>query len=314
MPGHASAPAHGNSLPDLPIQCTVVIQGLRVNFDRFYERIQQLITRITAIPWYEVVVELALIWIVVYLVFRFLRGTRGARVIKGMALVLVIGTLIIKTLTGENAFERLNFLYGNFVGFASLMLVIVFQPELRRALVRIGEARLFRQGGLRKARVIEELLSAISYLARNKIGALIAIERQIALRTIVEGGTTLDAEVSTELLNTIFWPGSALHDMGVLIVGDRIVAAGVQFPLAEGEGIASELGSRHRAAMGLSQEADCLILVVSEETGIISVAERGQLTRNLSIEQLRASLTKGLGHIRISGSDDADAATASEAA
>ncbi len=270
-----------------------------MDLDRFYERLQQLATRVTAIPWYEVVIELAIIWFVVYLVFRFLRGTRGARAIKGMALILISGTIIIKTLTGENAFERLNFLYGNFVGFASLVLVIVFQPELRRALVRIGEARFFRQGGLRKSRVIEELLNSIAYLSKNKIGALVAIERQVGLRGIVEAGTRLDAELSAELLNTIFWPGSALHDMGVLVVGDRVVAAGVQFPLAEGEGISSELGSRHRAAIGLSQEADCLIVVVSEETGTISVAERGQLVRNLSVDQLRTQLTRGLGNLQL---------------
>lgn len=275
-----------------------------MDIDKLYERLQQLITRVTAIPWYEVVIELAIIWFVVYLVFRFLRGTRGARVIKGMALILVTGTLIIKTLTGQNAFERLNFLYGNFVGFASLMLVIVFQPELRRALVRIGEARLFRQGGLRKSRIIEELLASIAYLSKNKIGALIAIQRQVGLRGIVESGTNLDAEISTELLNTIFWPGSALHDMGVIIVGDRVVAAGAQFPLAEGEGMSSELGSRHRAAIGLSQEADCLIIVVSEETGIISIAERGQLVRNLSIDQLRAHLTRGIGAVTLTDDND----------
>lgn len=285
-----------------------------MEFDQFYERLQQLTTRVTAIPWYEVVIELAIIWFVVYLVFRFLRGTRGARVIKGMALILVIGTLIIKTLTGENAFERLNFLYGNFVGFASLMLVIVFQPELRRALVRIGEARLFRQGGVRKARIIEELLNAIAYLSKNKIGALIAIERQVGLRGIVEGGTALDAEISSELLNTIFWPGSALHDMGVLIVGDRVVAAGVQFPLAEGEGIGSELGSRHRAAIGLSNEADCFIIVVSEETGTISIAERGQLIRNLTIDQLRTHLTGGLRNLKLTATDNNDDTLKSEAA
>jgi diadenylate cyclase len=285
-----------------------------VNLDHFYERLQQLLTRVTAIPWYEVVVELAIIWFVVYLVFRFLRGTRGARVIKGMALILVTGTLIIKTLTGENAFERLNFLYGNFVGFASLMLVIVFQPELRRALVRIGEARLFRQGGLRRSRVIEEILNSIAYLSKNKIGALIAIERQVGLRGIIEAGTRVDAEVSAELLNTIFWPGSALHDMGVIVVGDRVAAAGAQFPLAEGEGIGSDLGSRHRAAIGLSQEADCLIIVVSEETGIISVAERGQLVRNLTIDQLRANLTRGIDNVRLTSDDLEDEAPKSEAA
>jgi diadenylate cyclase len=249
----------------------------------------------------EVLVELAVIWIVVYVIFRFLRGTRGARVIKGLALILIIATLAIQVLGGEQTFERLHWLYTNLLAFISLMLVVVFQPELRRALVRLGEARLFKQSGLRKARVIEEVLGAVDYLSRNKIGALIAIERQVGLRGIVEMGTRMDAEVSKELLNTIFWPGSALHDMGVVIQGDRVVAAGVQFPLADGNQLPQELGSRHRAAVGLSEEADALVLVVSEETGIISLAERGELKRNLTIADLRPILTRGLGKIPMKG-------------
>ncbi|HEX7009756.1 MAG TPA: diadenylate cyclase CdaA [Phycisphaeraceae bacterium] len=266
----------------------------------FFAPLSQLLQRVLGYlrtEPFEVLIELAVIWVVVYVVFRFLRGTRGARVIKGVAVLLIIGTLTIQVLGRENAFERLNFLYSNFLAFASLMLVIVFQPELRRALVQLGEARFFRQTGLRKARVVEELLAAVQYLSRNKIGALIAIEQQVGLGGIVEVGTRLDAEVSKELLNTIFWPGSALHDMGVVIRGDRIVAAGVQFPLAEGENIPQELGSRHRAAIGLSQEADALVIVVSEETGTISIAERGSLTRGLTADELRPILTRGLGRI-----------------
>lgn len=251
----------------------------------------------------QVIVELAVIWIVVYLILRFLRGTRGARVIKGLLLLIIIATFVVQVLARENAFERLNFLYGRFLAIVSLMLVIVFQPELRRALVRLGEARFFKQGGLRKARVIEELLGAVQYLSRNKIGALVAIERQVGLRGIVEFGTFLDAEISKELLNTIFWPGSALHDMGVVIQADRIVAAGVQFPLAEGEDIPQELGSRHRAAIGLSQEADALVIIVSEETGTISVAERGELTRDMTVEDLKRTLIKGLGKVSMTTAD-----------
>ncbi|WP_432800119.1 diadenylate cyclase CdaA [Poriferisphaera sp. WC338] len=246
-----------------------------------------------------VLIELAVIWVVVYVVWRFLQGTRGARVIKGLAIILIAGTFLIQMLSRDSSFVRLNFLYNNFLTVASLVLVIVFQPELRRALVRLGEANFFRQTGLRKARVIEEVLGAVQYMSRNKIGALIAVERQVGLRGIVEAGTPLDAEVSRELLQTIFWPGSALHDMGVVIRGDRMIAAGVQFPLAEGERIPQELGSRHRAAIGLSQEADALVIVVSEETGIIGLAERGELTRGYTIDELRPILTKGLGKVPI---------------
>ena len=255
--------------------------------------------------WYAVLFELAVIWTVVYLILRFLRGTRGARVIKGVAIILIIGTLTIQVFGGADQLERLSYLYDNFLQVALIMLVIVFQPELRRALVRLGETRFFRQTGLRKARVVEELLGSMAYLSRNKVGALIAIERQVGLGGIVEAGVRVDAEVTKELLNTIFWPGSALHDMGVILRGDRIVAAGVQFPLAEGDSVGQELGSRHRAAIGLSNEVDALIVVVSEETGTISVAERGQLTRGLSIEDLRRVVARGMNQVTLTDPDDA---------
>jgi len=245
---------------------------------------------------FEVLAELAIIWLIVYLIVRFLQGTRGARAIRGLVVILIVATVVIQVFGLEDTFQRLAFLYRSSLGFFALALVVVFQPELRRALVRLGEASLFRgRTGLRKARVIEELLKSVSYASRNKIGLLVAIERQVGLKGLIESGQRIDGVVSAELLNTIFWPGSALHDMGVVIQGDRIVSAGVQFPLAEGEQYSSELGSRHRAAIGLSQEVDSLIVVVSEETGTISVAERGTLRRNLDVDELRSTLVRGLG-------------------
>lgn len=260
----------------------------------YQERINELVNRIEGYPVAEVVFELVVLWVVVYLVVRFLRGTRGARVAKGIALLLITVTPAIRLMGSETEFERLHFLYAQFVTFAAITLVIVFQPELRRALVRLGDARIFRGGSLRTAQIIDELIASVSYLSRNKIGALIAIERQVGLEGAVVGGTPLDAQVSRDLLNTIFWPGSALHDMAVLIREDRIVAAGVQLPLADGESFTSELGSRHRAAVGLTQENDALAITVSEETGTISVAERGQLIRGFTPETLHAALLQAL--------------------
>ncbi len=274
------------------------------------DQLQSLLRRIheyiTSNPL-EVLVELAVIWIIVLLIARFLQGTRGARAIRGLVVILILATVVIQLLGREDSFQRLAYLYRSFLGFFALALVVVFHPELRRALVRLGEASFFGgRGGLRKARVIEELLKAVGYASKNKIGLLVAIERQVGLRGVIEYGTRLDAYVSAELLNTIFWPGSALHDMGVVITGDRVVAAGVQFPLAEGEQFDSELGSRHRAAIGLSQETDALIVIVSEETGTISVAERGELTRGLNIEQLRHRLTEGIGQTTLAPVNDTD--------
>lgn len=272
-----------------------------------FASLQQLVKRVWSYlenDWWVVLIELSVIWAVVYLIVRFLRGTRGARVIKGVAVVLVILTLSVQILGRENKFERLNFLYQNFLTVAAFVLMIVFQPELRRAMVRIGEARLFRSGGVQRARVVVELLEAVEYLSRHKIGALIAIEREVGLGGIIDMGTRLDAEVTRDLIKTIFWPGSALHDMGVVIQGDRIIAAGVQFPMADDENLAQELGSRHRAAIGLSQETDALLLVVSEETGTISLAERGELRRGLTIDQLRPLLMRGIGEVLMQGRQD----------
>ncbi|MEQ9453222.1 MAG: diadenylate cyclase CdaA [Phycisphaeraceae bacterium] len=258
----------------------------------------------------QVVIELLVIAFVVTMILRFLRGTRGARVVKGLALVLVVGTVLIQLLAGDENLSRLKLLYDSFLTLVSVMLVVVFAPELRRAFMRLGEANFFTQGGVRRARVVEEIVESIQYLSRNKIGALIAIERQVGLRGIIEVGTRLDAEISSELLNTIFWPGSALHDLGVVVQGDRLVAAGAQFPLAEREDLPKELGSRHRAAIGLSEEADALILVVSEETGIISVAERGVLRRNLTVDDLRPELNRVFGQLALGERADSAAAEA----
>ncbi|MFA7322607.1 MAG: diadenylate cyclase CdaA [Dokdonella sp.] len=258
------------------------------------ERFIQLLTRLRGYNPVEVAIEFAVIWIVVYLIFRFLRGTRAARMFKGLGVVLIMTSLLILVLARENAFQRIQFLYKGFLGFAAVALVVIFQPELRRALVRLGEAKLFRSAGAAMEPVIDQIIIAVTYLAKNRIGAIIAIERDVPLGGIIEVGTRLNAEVTAELLQTIFWPGSALHDMGVVIHDSKIAAAGVQFPLAEGEDIAQELGSRHRAALGLSQEADCMVIVVSEETGAISLAERGELIRKLSPDTLRSMLKRGL--------------------
>lgn len=258
------------------------------------DRLSQLWTRLGGYHPIEVLVEFALIWLVIWLIFRFLEGTRGARMFKGMAVLLILTSLMILVLTRDQTFQRIQFLYEGFLGFAAVALVVVFQPELRRALVRLGEARLFRTTAAEIEPIIVEIVRAMTYLSRNKIGAILAIERDVPLGGITESGTPVRAEVSAELLQTIFWPGTTLHDMGVVIRDGVVAAAGVQFPLYEGEDISSELGSRHRAALGLSQETDCLVVVVSEETGAISLAERGNLVRKLTPEALESMLRTGL--------------------
>ena len=250
---------------------------------------------LSAMGWWRVIIELLLIGIVVFWVIRFLQGTRGARMLKGIAVVLVTLHLLV-TFAGEYfRLDRLVFLYEKFLLFASFALAVVFQPELRRGLMRLGETRLFRGFTDVITQDVEQLVESATFLSRRKIGGLIAIEREIGLGGIAESGTRVNADLTADLLNTIFWPNSPLHDLGVVVSQGRIAYAGVQFPLAESGEIERELGSRHRAAAGLSQESDAVVLVVSEETGDISVAESGKLIRKLTPEALRGLLNELLG-------------------
>lgn len=242
----------------------------------------------------NVLLEWFLIGSVVYVCVRFLRGTRGSRVFTGVAFVMVTGTLMVNLVAEQLGLERIKMLYYPFVTGMFLVALVVFQPELRRGLMRLGETRWFAGLGRDVDRQVEEICRAVAYLAKNKIGALMAIERDVPLGVTAQGGTRLDAELTAELLMTIFWPGSALHDLGVIVQSGRVSAAGCQFPLVESEELEQTFGSRHRAAVGLSQESDAVIVVVSEETGIISIAERGRLLRPLTVESLRHTLQEML--------------------
>jgi diadenylate cyclase len=242
-----------------------------------------------------VLIELILIGAVVWWVITFLRGTRGARMLKGVAFVLISLYLIVRLVGTQFGLTRIEFLYRQFLIFASVATVVVFQPELRRALMRLGETRLFRSWSSQVDDEIDALVEAAQFLSRRKIGALVAIERDVGLGGIAESGTRVGAELSAPLLETLFWPNSPLHDLGVIVSGGKIAYAGVQFPLAESGDLERELGSRHRAAVGMSQESDAVVLVVSEETGDVSIAERGQLIRKLTPEGLRGLLSELLG-------------------
>ncbi len=185
---------------------------------RGFDTIRQLFGRLTAYNPFEVMAELAVIAGVVYLVWRFVRGTRAAGALRGILVVLLV-VLGLRLLAPVNAFERLSFLFDNLLGFAVVAVVIIFQPELRRAMSRIGEAPLFRTEVADVMPVVEALCAASDLLSKNKFGGLIAIERSVGLREYVETGKLLNAEVSAELLQSIFRPNSPLHDMGVEIRG-----------------------------------------------------------------------------------------------
>ncbi|MFO0832249.1 MAG: diadenylate cyclase CdaA [Phycisphaerales bacterium] len=265
------------------------------------DRIQGLASRLTTYPWWQVAVEFAVIWIVVYLIVRFVQGTRAAGALKGLLVILVVLTILSRVLGGAVTFQRLGLLYDRFLGFVAIALIVIFQPELRRALVRLGETSFLRSTPKDITYIVGEVADAARYLSRSRFGALIAMERQTKLGGLVEGGTRMNAELSSSLIQTIFFPGSALHDLACVVSGRVILAAGVQLPLADPTDMPDpSLGSRHRAAVGLSQECDAIVVVVSEETGGIRIAERGKLTEPLSDQQLRgelqARLTRSLLH------------------
>ena len=248
-------------------------------------------------PWWQVAIELLIIGAVVYWVVMFLQGTRGARLLKGIAFLLVVLYVVVRLLAGRYGLQRLAFLYEKFLLAAGFAIIVVFQPEIRRALMRLSETRIFRSLNNQLNEDIDALVESATFLSRRKIGALVAIERDVALGEVAESGTKINADLTADLLNTIFWPNSPLHDLGVVVQGGRVSYAGVQFPLAESGELEKELGSRHRAAVGMSQESDAVVVVVSEETGDISIAERGQLIRKLSPDTLRGLLTELLGRV-----------------
>jgi len=261
-------------------------------------------------PLQEILVELAVIWICVYGVIRFLRGTRGAGVIKGVAVVLVVGTLVFRVLSQDStAFAQINFIYDRFLGVLTIALIVVFQPELRQAMVRLGQTRWFGAATSRHGSVVDAVSGAVDLLSKSQFGAVIAIERQGKLGGLVAGGEELDARVSSRLLSTIFWPNSPLHDLGVVIRGDRIVAANVQFPLAEDTALPQNFGSRHRAAPGLTLESDCIVVVVSEETGRISIAQHGHIESGIERDAFAEELAKRL---RTDPTEEEDAADTDE--
>lgn len=261
----------------------------------FTDRIQGLLNRLGTYSWAEVAVELALIWIVVWVVIRFVQGTRAAGALKGLLVLVILVTIVSRLVGGSGSFQRLGLLYDKFLALFAIALIVIFQPELRRALVRLGESPFSRGTPKDIQHLAGEIAQACSYLSRAKFGAIIVIERSTALAGVVEGGTLLNAELSARLLQTIFFPGSALHDLAVIIKGKVIHAAGVQLPLAEpAEMPDPALGSRHRAAVGVTKEGDALAIIVSEETGAIRIAERGRLTDRLSAEDLRTELASRL--------------------
>lgn len=235
------------------------------------------------------VVEVAVLAVGIYYAFKFIRGTRGAPVVYGFVIFLLSLTIFAKILN----LAVLDWILRTFAAFSAVAVLVIFQPELRRILAELGTRPMFAT--VREQREnIEVIVQTVERLADVKIGALVAIEQSIQLQDVVESGIVVDCEATPEMLETIFFPNNAIHDGGVIIQGDRIAYAACIFPLTQRQDLNPSLGTRHRAAIGLSEETDAVVVVVSEETGSIGYCYKGQLVRGVSAEQMRAFLTSVL--------------------
>ncbi len=233
--------------------------------------------------------EILILAVLIYYATRLLRGTRGWPVVIGFVVVLLVLKASARVLDLLNL-QVLSLLLDNASWLIAIGALVIFQPELRRILSELGNLPLFATAHQQRES-IEVIIQTCERLSEVKIGALIAIEQTIQLHEVVESGVAVDCEATPEMLETIFFPNNAVHDGGVIIKGDRIAYAACIFPLTQRQDLNKSLGTRHRAAIGLSEETDAVVVLASEETGMISHAYKGQLVRGVTPEELRAFLT-----------------------
>src|SRR3989338_5567524 len=216
-------------------------------------------------PLWRPVLEISVFWFVFYLLFVYIKDSGMVQSMKGI-FILVLLFVVAQIFELKSIRWILSYLFQiSVIGF-----LIIFQPELRRGLARIGQSPLFKLF-LKDERAADEIVRAVTTLSKNRVGALIAIEREVSLKPHVETGIALDGVLTAELLITIFMPNTPFHDGGVIIQLNRVAAVGCLFPLSQSPKLAKTLGTRHRAAVGLSEETDALVIAVSEETGVVSV-------------------------------------------
>jgi len=236
-------------------------------------------------------IDILIVAVMVYFLLKYTKRSRAIQVLKGLGVIIVVA-YVCELLQLPTVTWLLNYV----IDFAAIVLVIIFQPEIRRALERIGRGSIlglsFSQSGAYEGdgKILEEIHKAVLNLSIHKTGALIVIEQKTGLREIIESGITLNAQISSELLENIFFPNSPLHDGAVIIKEETLVAAGCFLPLSDNKQLSSDLGTRHRAALGISEISDCVVIIVSEETGVISSAVEGLLTRYLDSKALRTIL------------------------
>lgn len=255
---------------------------------------------LTSIGWRDAL-DVIIVALVVYQLAKLIRGTQAAQLLVGILVLTMVGFT-----AAELHLRFLQFLFTNGSQALLVAAVVLFQPELRRALDQVGRLNPVRSafghhGAAGVARTVDEVLRAAQTLSERKIGALIVFERETGLENLAATGIRVDSEVTAELIATIFYTGSPLHDGAVIIRDTRIIAAGALLPLAETLPNVGSMGTRHRAAIGLSLQSDAVVVIVSEETRLISVAHQGKLIRGLDVDKLRDMLNDQLGGVPQAG-------------
>lgn len=257
--------------------------------ESLWQTIQTMVWNVFHRPGLSDFIDIIIVAFIIYELIMLTRQTRGSAVLKGLVLLLVI--VGISDLLGLTA---LNWLLMSIVNNGALVLVILFQPELRKALEQIGRGTKLdkhKQDKSEETRVVDEMIHCMQNLSRRRVGALVVFEQKTGLQDVIETGISIDGQVSAALLENIFEPNTPLHDGAVVIRGTRVMAGACILTLTEGAGISHELGTRHRAAIGISETTDAVVLIVSEETGIISMARGGKLTRHLDVKSMREILS-----------------------
>ncbi|MDQ6699584.1 MAG: diadenylate cyclase CdaA [Acidobacteriota bacterium] len=235
------------------------------------------------------IVDILAVAFLIYQLLLIVRGTRAAHILVGIGTIVLVYLLALWT-----GLDALRSMLSYIVPYSAIAVIILFQSEIRRTLARIGRKRWLGKG-FRRPESIDEILLAMNILADSKTGAIIVLERDIGLRTFVESGLRVEAQISRDLLLAIFRPGAALHDGAVIVQKDRISAAACFLPLSTNPALSGNLGTRHRAGIGITEETDCLSLIVSEETGFMSIAAFGELHYHLTLEQVDQRINQHFG-------------------
>jgi diadenylate cyclase len=238
-----------------------------------------------ALGYVRPALEILILAFIIYKILYYLRGTRGANVLAG----LVVGLLVLTVVSEVLRFEVISWLLNGLWTLLATAIIVIFQPELRRAFAQLGSAPFQRKS--RKKEAITEVVTAVLNMAKRKIGAIIVLERKIGMRAIVDDAVKLDIKLNSMIIESIFFPNSPLHDGAVIVKNDRIIAAHAILPLSRDEDFSKTLGTRHRAAVGITEETDAVALIVSEETGNISIACRGSIRRDVKADKLLRYLT-----------------------